>query len=330
VAAELAHANPLALAQAGWGVALHLWFLSAYLVVLLCTPALYAAHRRWGLWVPIAMCAAAVAIDAGVVDGHWHVIGWANYLLVWGTFHQLGFAWSDRTMTDRGRPILLAAGSALVLFALIRWGGYPVSMVGVPGARIQNASPPSTALLAFGLTQFGLAIGGERIGARWLERHANARRRITRAGRLTMPIYLWHMVPVVIVIEAGYPRLVGLPAVGSGRWWEQRIAWIAALGLVLAGLLALLAVGVTAVRRQRRPKTTRWRDAAVVAATPIAAVRLLVGTVAAATGISQLAISGFAPHGHLNLIALGIFGLGVVLVRAPGSLAVVRSRADAP
>jgi hypothetical protein len=154
--------------------------------------------------------------------------GWANYLLVWRTFHQLGFAWQDRAVTIRRRPILLAVGAIVVLPVLIWWRPYPVSMVGVPGARIQNASPPSTAVLAFGIAQAGIVLAGEAAVTRWLSRHPSAHSKISTVGRLTMPIYLWHMVPVVVVIESGYPALFGLPAVGSRPWWEQRPIWIAA------------------------------------------------------------------------------------------------------
>jgi fucose 4-O-acetylase-like acetyltransferase len=317
LACQLFGLNPLTLAQAAWGVALHLWFLAVYAVVLLCTPILYAAHRRWGLLVPVAMAALAVVLDVGVVELRWPVIGWANYLLVWGTFHQLGFAWQDGSLTTRRRPALLAGGSALALVGLIWIGPYPVSMVGVPGARIQNASPPSTALLAFGLAQAGIVLLCEPAGRRWLARHRRARSTIATAGRLTMPVYLWHMVPVVILIGAGYPRLFGLPAVGSRHWWEQRLDWLLALGLVLAALLALLA-GLTRLTRRHHPAEPSGRAIAPARVpSPRSAVALLVSGVAvAAFGIAILAINGFAPHGHLAVMPLLAIAFSVVLVRS--------------
>lgn len=36
------------LEYAGWAVAMHLWFLAVYLVVVSLTPVAIAAHRRWG------------------------------------------------------------------------------------------------------------------------------------------------------------------------------------------------------------------------------------------------------------------------------------------
>ena len=164
-------ANRDDLQESGWALSLHLWFLAPYLLLLLLTPALLAAHRRYGVAVPLVMAATAVVIDVGVIEEHWHFVGWANYVLVWGTFHQLGFAWHEGFLTGRrGRASLLAGGAIVTAVALIWWGPYPVSMVGVPGARIQNASPPSAALLAFGLAQVGLVLLAAPSVTAWLAR----------------------------------------------------------------------------------------------------------------------------------------------------------------
>lgn len=40
------------LEYAGWAVAMHLWFLAVYLVVVSSTPIALVAQRRWGLWCP--------------------------------------------------------------------------------------------------------------------------------------------------------------------------------------------------------------------------------------------------------------------------------------
>ena len=108
-----------------------------------------AAHRRWGLAVPAVMAAAAALVDAGVIGPHLHLIGYANYLLVWGAMHQWGFAWQDGTLTRRRwRPAAMAAGGAALLAGLLTWGPFPVDMIGA-GERIGNTTPPSIALLAF-------------------------------------------------------------------------------------------------------------------------------------------------------------------------------------
>ena len=78
------------------------------------------------------------------------VLGYANYLLVWGSIHRLGFAWRDldpcpvvpvRAGPRRGR----AAGRAGDIRA------FPADMAD------HNTSPPSIALLAFAAAQVVLA-----------------------------------------------------------------------------------------------------------------------------------------------------------------------------
>lgn len=311
--AQLAGIDPRTVATAGWAVALHLWFLAVYAVVLFCTPALWAAHQRWGLRVPAAMVVLAVVIDAGVVGLHWPLVGGVNYLLVWGTFHQLGFAWQDGSLVARVRPAMLAGGAALVLIGLIWAGPYPVSMIGAPGARIQNASPPSSALLAFGIAQCGVALACEPRVTRWLAQHARSRARIATAGALTMPVYLWHMVPVVIVIEAGYRQLIGLPAIGSSDWWYQRVVWIFVLGVALAAVLAVLA-GLSRASHRHRPPVDGGSASPDRPPPHVLIGLLLLGVVAAAAGIGQLAASGFAPHGHLAAAPLAELVLGLICV----------------
>ncbi len=148
IAARMAGASPGEVAEAGWLVALQLWFLPVYLLVIALTPALLAAHRRWGLAVPAAMALGAAVVDAAVLGLHLAVAGYANYLLVWGAMHQLGFGWEDGTLTrPRWRPYALAATGALLLTGLLLWSPFPVDMIG-DGEPVTNTTPPSIALLA--------------------------------------------------------------------------------------------------------------------------------------------------------------------------------------
>ena len=155
--ARAAGVNPAEIAEAGWLVALQLWFLPVYLVLIALTPPLLAAHRRWGLAVPAVMAAAAVMVDAGVLGPHLHVIGYLNYLFVWGSIHQWGFAWQDGTLTTpRWRPYALAAGGAALLAGLVTSGTFMADMVGSG-----NTNPPSIALLAYAAAQAGLVLAAE-------------------------------------------------------------------------------------------------------------------------------------------------------------------------
>ena len=97
-------------------------------------------------------------MDAAVLGPHLHLIGFANYLLVWGSMHQWGFAWRGGTLTHpRWRPYALAAGGAGLLAGLLAWSPFPVDMIGFGGA-VGNTTPPSIALLAFAAAQTGLVL----------------------------------------------------------------------------------------------------------------------------------------------------------------------------
>ena len=101
-AAMVSGARPAEIAKAGELAALHLWFLPVYLLLIALTPALLAAHRRWGLAVPAGMATAAALMDKGMVGSRLQVIGYANYLLVWGSVYQWGFAWRDGSLSPPG------------------------------------------------------------------------------------------------------------------------------------------------------------------------------------------------------------------------------------
>ncbi len=118
--ARMTGASAAEVAQAGWLVALQLWFLPVYRLLIVLTPVMLTAHQRWGLAVPAVMAAATAAVDLGVIGARLPLIGYANYLLVWGSMHQWGFAWRDGILTRaRWRPYALAAGGAALLGALL-------------------------------------------------------------------------------------------------------------------------------------------------------------------------------------------------------------------
>ena len=72
-----------------------------------------APARRLGTSSAGGASAAGLALG-GLVDwwsiaGDNHWIGFANYLVVWATVHQLGFAWLDGSLAGPGRRVALAA-----------------------------------------------------------------------------------------------------------------------------------------------------------------------------------------------------------------------------
>ena len=143
------------LEYAGWAVAMHLWFLAVYVVVVSLTPIAIAAQRRWGLLVPAVLAVGVVVVDAASIAGHVPYVGWLNYLLCWGALYQLGIAWHGGLLAGR-RPVLLGCRVGARAGTADLAGPYPVSMIGVPGQPVDNTTPPTVAMLAFACVQAGL------------------------------------------------------------------------------------------------------------------------------------------------------------------------------
>ncbi|MDR3657412.1 MAG: acyltransferase [Mycobacterium sp.] len=294
------------LEYAGWAVAMHLWFLAVYVLVVSLTPVAIAAQRRWGLRPVLALAAGVVIVDAVSLAGHVPYLGWLNYLLCWGLLYQLGIAWHGGLFAGR-RPVMLAAGSAVALALLIRLGPYPVSMIGVPGQAIENTTPPTVAMLAYGCTQVGLAAAVAPALNRLL-RPRLVQRALSTANANVMALYLWHMVPVVIVAFVGYPAgLIPQPHEGTAAWWLVRLEWIAILSLVTAVEIILL----WSLRRFFAAPLPMLR---VPLSDRRAEIVMLTGALLAAGGLHWLAQVGFAPDGRFSWLTAMIFAGGVLLV----------------
>lgn len=227
------------LATIMWVVALHLWFLPVYLVVVSLTPLAVAAQRRWWLKVPVALAAAVAVVDVITLGGHVPVLGAVNYALCWGAIYQVGVGWRGGAFHGR-RPVLLATGAVVVLGTVIGQGLYPVSMIGVTGQTVQNTSPPTVALLALAGVQAGLLLTVAPAVSGWLRRPPGAHRLVIM-NQNALARYLWHMAPVVVVALACYPTgWAPQPVLGSGTWWLCRLAWVGVLAVVTAAVLGLL------------------------------------------------------------------------------------------
>jgi fucose 4-O-acetylase-like acetyltransferase len=293
------------LEYAGWAVAMHLWFLAVYLVVVSLTPIAIAAQRRWGLLAPGLPAAGVAVVDVVSIGGHVPYLGWLNYVLCWGVLNQLGIAWHGGLLAGR-RPVLLAAGSAVALALLIWLGPYPVSMIGVPGQTVQNSDPPSMAMLAFACAQAAAVVTLAPALNRAL-RPDLVQRVLSTANSNVMALYLWHMIPVVIVAIIGYPAgLLPQPVEGTGQWWLARLEWVVVLSIVTAVEMALL----------------WWRRGVFAAPLPMLGAPLadcwtepvtLAGAAMAACGLAFFAAKGFAPDGHFPWVTALVFLVGVVL-----------------
>ncbi|GHF80008.1 hypothetical protein FHX82_005844 [Amycolatopsis bartoniae] len=256
-----------------------LWFLGVYLLTVLATPLMAAAHRRWGLAVPAVLGLAAVGVDVVRFTG-FGLAGYVNAVFVWLAVHQLGFAYADGRLgaLSRRRALGLAGAGFGVTALAVAFGPYPVSMIGMPGAPVSNMSPPSAVLLSLAVGQIGLALA-LRPQLRALAARPAAAVALREIGPRFMSIYLWHMPALVIVtgvsvLGFGYAT----PEPGTLRWLAAAPLWFAAA----AALLVLLLRVFGRFETQSRP-----------AGPPAPTAQLVVAALLGSTGLLGLAAHGF-------------------------------------
>lgn len=288
------------------------WFLAAYVVIVTLAPVALMVWERFGWWsifVGIALGGVAdlLSIGAGVVPA-----GFLNYLFVWATVHQLGYAWVDGRLASTGRRLGLLLVGLLATLALVRFGPYPVAMVGLDTAQITNSYPPRVTLTFLGLFQAGLILVLEPVLERWMRRLGAWTAVVVVSGRI-MTLYLWHLTAMVIVIGLGLLtggfgfRIEPL----SGEWWSTRPVWFAVLIVPTFVLMAIFG-RFERPEHDSRPAPPWWR--------PVLAVTLI------CAGLGFLAAIGIADEQGLNGLVLSLPVIGVILggiARLPRSQPVV-------
>ncbi|GAA1985789.1 acyltransferase family protein [Isoptericola halotolerans] len=303
--ARLAHAPPDVVEQAVALVILPLWFLVVYLGVTALTPLTYRLHERYGLAVPVVLVAGVAAGDLlRFTTGH-ELAGAGSFVFGWLAVHHAGYAWHDGTLAlgpRRAALIVVAGMAALVLLTVP--GPYPVSMVTVPGAAMQNPAPPTLALLALATTQLGVVALLSRPARQWLAR-PGPWTAVVAVNTVVLTVYLWHLVAALLGALA-LDTLGWLPPSdpSTTAWWSGRVPWLAALAVVLAVLVMLLAPIENRASARRRPgvPTDGHRTRRAAAAARLARTGPVVGAYAATVGgLLWLTVAGTGRHGPLVL-----------------------------
>jgi fucose 4-O-acetylase-like acetyltransferase len=275
------------------------WFLAAYVVIVTLAPSFLALWERLGWWsiaggIALGALSDALSIGAGVVP-----VGFLNYVFVWATVHQLGYAWVDGTLGAYGRRFALLIGGFAVTLVLVVLGPYPVAMVGLDTAQITNSYPPRVTLTFLGLFQAGLILVLEPTLQRLMSNLAAWTSIVVVSARI-MTLYLWHLTAMVIVIGLGL--LVDGWGFGveplSGQWWLTRPIWFLVLVIPTLGLMAIFG-RYERPERDLRPAPAWWR--------PVSAVALI------CAGLGFLAAIGIADERGLNGLVLSLPVIGVFL-----------------
>jgi surface polysaccharide O-acyltransferase-like enzyme len=221
-------------------VAQPLWFVGVYLGIVALAPAMLRLHRWSGRWAPVVPAAfglAAFLVDALRFAYGVPYIASLNLAFVWLGVHQAGFLYHDgRLGRNRRVPLALLVVGFVATVLCTTVGPYPTSMVGMPGEKVSNMSPPTFALAMCAVSLIGLTMLLRGPVTRWLSRAA-VWRGVVAANGLAMTAFLWHLTAMLLATAATLAVGIAAPAVGSGTWWLLRPVWIGVFAALTAGLV---------------------------------------------------------------------------------------------
>jgi len=287
----------------GEEVALPLWFLAVYLLVMLAVPPLVAAHRRFGgVRVLVALGAIAFLVDNLHFGLDVPVVGALNYATIWLALLELGHLWKEGALdAPRWLPWAMIAGGLGALVVMVTWFDYPVSMIGLTHAPRSNAQPPSLALLALGVWQLGASLLFQPSVNRWLQR-TRPWTAVIAANSMVMTFYLWNMSAVVLAALLLFRTgIAPQPEPLGTEWWLLRPVWWLACAICLVPFLLGFRWAERPVASTTLARPGRFGDLLVVA-----------GTVAAGAGLALIAAKAFPVPGETVLVP----AIGVALVAA--------------
>jgi fucose 4-O-acetylase-like acetyltransferase len=278
------------------------WFLAAYLLVIVLAPPCLVLWERFGWWSIAAGVVLAGVVDVISIGSGSTLAGYPNYLIVWASFHQFGYAWLDGRLASAGRKLLLAGVGATGLLLLVGLGPYPVSMITAASDEISNSNPTRVTMAFLGMLQAGLVLLAEAPLNRWLQRPRVWFVTVVLNSRI-MTWFLWHLTSMVGVAAL----LVALGGFGLGLepltpvWWLTRPLWWLVLLAVTYGLVLVFG-RFESPRADDRPAPATWR--------PICAA------VCVCAGLAVLATDGMVgAHGVnwvwplLPVVGMAVFGV---------------------
>lgn len=297
-----------------------LWFIGIYLAMVAFTPPLLRLHERFGWAAFGALAAAAAAVDLLRFAGGVPYAEFLNFAFVWLAVHQLGFLRADGRIR---RPGALAAAGLAGTVALVAYGPYPLSMVGMPGEKVSNMAPPTLALLAHAIWLVGAVELFKAPATAWL---AGPRvwRRVVVANGVAMTAFLWHLTAMLAVYAAQLALGIALPEPAGAAWWAQvpvRFLAAAALTCVLVALFRRFEAPGSPGAPSARPAA---HEGPGTGSGPLAAL----GTGLCLLGVLGLSTTGLGGllHGHsATLIALPVTAPAAIAMALAGWLLVERS-----
>ncbi len=283
-----------------------LWFLGAYVLVLAAVPLLIRIDTAGRLCAAVAALYASVAvIDViRINEPSWNWLGYAN-LAVWLVPGMFGVAYRYRLLTTSSAAILGFSMLAINL-ALVRFGPYEPSLVGIEGQQLKNMAPPSLLLAGHAIMMCAFAIAAAPGIGRWARRpRVWWLTAIGNSGAMTL--YLWH-IPALLGMHLAFD-LMGLP-----RYPGQ--PHFLALSIVQLVVMAVLVTALFVALRPLENNPLRYWDGGTVGDSGVRSAT--VGALLCLAGAATLASVGWGMKG------LGLYCVALMLGALVGARSLAR------
>ena len=297
----------------GW-LSSHLWYLRAYIWVILGIPILGLAARRIRMGVGVFLAAVVGLEIAGRQS--WGILGSGTArvlvgdFVIYGFFVVLGIWFANRRRS--GAAPLSSKISGVVAVASAAGAVAFWQIAGLPGHEVNNSYP---ALVLTGLAWLAATQAAEAPLRRLADRPAVARRSQALSGR-ALTVYLWHPAAIVVahkIVRGSGPLWVlgTLGAVAAGTW-----ACVGAFGWLEDRARPASAAGANAnaagvkANADAAPPPTVTRRARIGRLVALRSHRLVVpvaGLLVVAVSVSQLRNdSAAAAHGGTVTATAGL------------------------
>lgn len=260
-----------------------LWFLGAYVLVLAAVPLLNRITTAARLAVAVVASYGCVTfVDfIRINDPGWDRLGVVN-LLVWLIPGMFGVAYR-RKLVNTSQAALLGAAMLAVNLALLRFGPYELSLVGIDGQQLKNMMPPSLLLAGHAIMMCAFAIAAAPAIGRWARRpRVWWLTAIGNSGAMTL--YLWH-IPALLGVHLAFD-LYGLPRYpGEPHFLTLSIVQSA----VMVALVAALLVALRPLENNPLPL---WDGGVIARGTPVGILLCVAGAATLASSIWGLKDTG--------------------------------------
>ncbi|MCZ8377480.1 acyltransferase [Mycobacterium sp. CPCC 205372] len=279
-----------------------LWFLGAYVLVLAAVPLLTHITTTARLAAAVIGAYAFVAaIDVLRINLEMpKLVSYLN-MAAWLIPGILGVAYRRRLLDGR---TALGVGVAMlgVNLALLWWGPYELSLVGIETQQLKNMTPPSLLLAGHAIMMCAFAIAAAPAINRWAQRpRVWWLAAIGNSGAMTL--YLWHM-PALLAMHLVFDHL-GLP-----RFDPAADGFVLLSVVQLAIMAGLIGLAFVTLRPLENDPLPLWDGGLVSRPGPRSAA---VGALLCVAGAATLASVGW------GLKDQGLWCVAVMLVALVGA-----------